>query len=65
MLNVKVDGTALTQADIDDAEDLGYTDGKTYILWVGFDDLTTADSITFTTVDGSKTAKTISLAQSE
>lgn len=65
MLNVKVDGTALTQADIDDAEDLGYTDGKTYILWVAFEDLATADSITFTTVDGSKAAKTISLAQSE
>lgn len=64
LLNVKVDNVALTQSDIDAADALGLTGGKTYILWVKYTDLAGAGKlIVLSTVDGSKTAKTITFTQ--
>ena len=64
LLNVKLDDVALTQSDIDAAEALGYDDGKTIILWVKYTDLANAGkSIVLSTVDETKTAKTITFTQ--
>lgn len=66
MLNVKLDNVALTQSDIDAAEELGYDDGKTLVLWVKYTDLAEdGKTIVLSTVDESKTSKTITFTQAE
>lgn len=57
LTNVTWNGTALSQADIDEAASVGETDGKTIIFWVPYEDLDR--TVTIGTVDGSKTDKTI------
>lgn len=64
LTNVKFNGVALTQSDIDAATALGYTGGKTYIYFVKYTDLAGAGvTVVLTTVDGSKTAKSITFTQ--
>ena len=61
LLNVTWNGTALTQADIDEAASVGETDGKSIIFWVPYENL--SKTVTIGTVDGSKTAVTITVAK--
>ena len=64
LLNVKLDGTALTQDDIDAATALGYTGGKTLILWVKYTDLVdVGKTIVLSTVDETKSSKSITFIQ--
>ena len=63
LTNIKWNGTALTQTDIDYATALGLTGGKTYVYWVPVENL--PSSVTISTVDGSKGAKTITFAKAE
>jgi len=66
LTNVKVNNVALTNADINAANALGYTGGKTYIYWVDYAELAGAGvTLVLTTVDGSKTAKSITITQEE
>lgn len=66
LTNVKVNGTALTQADIDAATALGYTGGKTYIYFVNYSNLAGAGvTIALSTVDDSKNAINVTLTQGE
>lgn len=57
LTNVTWNGTALTQADIDEAASVGETDGKTIIFWTPYEKLPREVSIG--TVDNSKDAITI------
>lgn len=63
LLNVELDGVALTQSDIDAATALGYTDGKTLILWVKYTELALGKTIVLSTIDETKTSKTITFTQ--
>lgn len=63
-LNLTWDGVAITQNDVNEAIANGYTDGKTIIFWAKYDALAGAGrTATIGTVDGSKTAKTITFTQ--
>jgi hypothetical protein len=57
LTNVTWNGTALTQADIDEARSVGATDDKTIIFWVPYEKL--PRTVTIGTVDGSKEAVSI------